>query len=190
MSASPFVNPVDVIVEMLTAALPGFESAFIKDRDAVGIRGALPIRAEVSAEAIMFPVMMAPRFEHPDDVDRSILAALAGDFATGPEINLAAARERKRVERELEPMLTHITAHVRGLGIAALGLGPVMERERQEAREQGRREGRVGGFEDGKREGRREAIRELVAALGRNFDEAARAMEEFALGDDYRGDDE
>ena len=153
------VNPVDVAIEMLTEALPGFESRFVEARDAVGIHGALPIAAEVSREMVMYPIYSRPAFI--DVAARNTLARTESEA----ERRMRHARQREALEVELEPIVRPIVERVQRLAIDAVGLAPVIEEREHRAREAGRREGHAEGREAGMREGYAAGIRSIVEVL-------------------------
>lgn len=149
------VNPADVAIEMLTEALPGFESRFVDGRDAVGIRGALPIAVEVSRDLIMYPIYRRPVYSRASSA-RAFMDALESDEARAAR----HARQREALHEELEPIIRPIIERIQRLAIDAVGLEPVIvERERVE-RERGMRAGYDAGREKGRREGRAELLRE------------------------------
>lgn len=168
MSALPTdVNPADVAIEMLTEALPGFESRFVGSRDAVGIRGALPIAAEVSAETIMWPIYRRPVFM--DVAARNLMDALETDEHRA----IRHARQRETLLEELAPIINRIVESVQRLGIDALGLEPVIADRERRARESGRRDGYAEGRSAGIREGRVQVLAELEEVRERLIDIAS-----------------
>lgn len=166
------VDPVTVAVDMLKAELPGFESKIVPARDALGIRGALPIAAEVSAELIMWPLYRSPAF-----VD--VGARLLFDALETEEARAARhERQREALKLELEPTISHITERIRRMAIDAVGLEPVIVERERVAKLRGERE----GYEAGRRQGRADAMREwaetmqelrqgIAAVLGSDDDE-------------------
>lgn len=158
MSASTDVNPVDVAIEMLTEALPGFESRFVDGRDAVGIRGALPISAEISHEMVMYPIYRRPVYM--DATARGLMDALESDEACA----IRHARQREVLREELAPVLAHVIDKIRGLAIEAVGLEPVIAERERHAAERGRRDGYDAGRTAGRREGRAELLLEWQEA--------------------------
>lgn len=166
------VNPEDVAVDMLKAELPGFETMIVGARDALGIRGALPISTEVSRELILWPIMRSPHFV--DVKARAFFDALETDDARAAR----HAQQREALKRELEPTIAHITERVRRFAIDAVGLEPVIAERERVARLRGERE----GYEAGRRQGRADAMREwaetmqelrqgIAAVLGSDDDE-------------------
>lgn len=151
MSALGDVDPVDVALDMLKAELPGFEAQMIAARDAIGIRGGLPIRAELSAETVLWPISRSPIFE------------LALD-------DVAPAVVRDALKLELEPVIDRIVERIRRLAIDAVGLEKVIVERERRARIDGERVGHALGFAAGKREGRAEATRELANAFAMYVD--------------------
>jgi len=169
MSGPTDVNPVNVAIEMLTAALPGFESRFVDGRDAVGIRGALPIAAEASREIIMWPIYRRPVFT--DCAARTLMDLLESDEARA----IRHARQREVLREELAPIVGQIVESVQRLGIDALGLDPVIAERERVARERGRREGYNAGREAGIREGRVQVLSEM-AEVGERLRDLADEM--------------
>lgn len=175
MSGRP-IDPVDVAVEMLTAELPGFESRFVAVRDAVGIRGALPIGAELSREMVMYPIYSArPIF--PSDLERMVGKAIEAGHATPAELAIADAKERERIKRELAPVIEHVTSRIRQLAIEAVGLEAVIREREHRAIEAGRREGDAIGYARGIREGRAAGIRSVVEAMLTHSAEVGEAVD-------------
>lgn len=152
------VNPADVAVEMLTEALPGFESRIIAARDAVGIRGALPIGAEVSHEAIMWPVFGSPAFV--DVQARALFDATESDAMRAHR----HAQQREALRRDLAPVIDRIVEQVRNLAIDAVGLAPVIAERERKAFERGRHEGYQAGLAKGRTE-IEEAVESAVAGM-------------------------
>lgn len=146
------VNPVDVAVEMIRAALPGFESRVDPAIDAVVIHGALPITSQVSAQAIFYPLM------RPAYIDPAMRSAIAL-HATEAELEIMRAQQRDALRLELAPIVERIVDTVRGYGIEALGLKGVIEDRERRARIDGRRLGFVEGKGEGRREGMAARIR-------------------------------
>ena len=155
------VNPVDVAIEMLTASLPGFESRFVDGRDAVGIRGALPIAAEVSRETIFYPIYRRPVFMSTDA--RALMDATESDEARA----IRHARQREALREELAPIVGRIADEIRRRAIGAVGLEPVMLAREGRARADGRRQWYGEGRAAGIREGRIQAMREWQEAAER-----------------------
>lgn len=155
------VNPVDVAIEMLTAELPGFESRFVDGRDAVGIRGGLPIAAELSHEMVMYPIYRRPVFMS-EDARRSMDA-----HETDEARAIRHARQREALREELAPIISRVTDEIRRRAIDAVGLEPVMRAREERARADGRRQGYGEGRAAGIREGRIEAMREWQEAAER-----------------------
>lgn len=161
------LNPADVAIEMLTEALPGFESRFVNGRDAVGIRGALPIAAEVSAETIMFPIYRRPVFM--DVGARALMDALETD----EHRLIRHARQREAIREELAPVIGHIVEGVQRFAIDAVNLEPVIGERERRARESGRRQGYDDGRSAGIREGRVQVLAELEEVRERLIDIAS-----------------
>lgn len=166
------INPADVAVEMLTEALPGFEARFVNGRDAVGIRGALPIAAEVSAETIMYPIYRRPIFM--DVGARALMDALETD----EHRLIRHARQREAIREELAPVVRQIVERVQGFAIEAVNLMPVIAEREATARRQGHRQGFAEGRAEGVREGRIAAMEEWQEAAERLRDLAAEMMGE------------
>lgn len=172
------INPVDVAIEMLKAELPGFDSRFVAARDAVGIRGGLPIAAELSAETIMYPVYsMDWRFDDAK-MGRSITEAIDAGIATPAEIALVEAKERAKIKRELAPIVETIVRRIRNLAIEAVGLEAEIRQREARAIDAGRREGDLIGYGRGVREGRAAAMRDIVGALLTHSAEVGEAVDE------------
>lgn len=159
MSVPIDVDPAEVAAEMIGRRLPGFESRVVAARDAVGIRGALPIAAEVSREMVMYPVYSRPAFVDVAARDRHARTE------SEAERRMRHARQREALEIELEPIVSPIVERVQRLAIDAVGLGPVIEEREHRAREAGRREGRAEGHAAGMREGYAAGIRSIVEVL-------------------------
>lgn len=166
------VSPTAVAIEMLTEALPGFESRFVDGRDAVGIRGALPIAAEVSAETIMYPIYRRPVYM--SEEARATMDLVESDEARA----IRHARQRETLLEMLAPVVNRIVEEIHRRGIEALGLEPVIAERERRAAERGRRDGYGAGRADGIREGRVqvlseiEEVRERIHALADAFGEA------------------
>lgn len=152
------VSPTAVAIEMLTEALPGFESRFVDGRDAVGIRGALPIAAEVSAETIMYPIYRRPVFM--DVAARDLMDSIETDEARA----IRHARQRETLLEMLAPVVNRIVEEIHRRGIEALGLEPVIAERERRAAERGRRDGYDAGRTTGRREGRAELLLEWQEA--------------------------
>lgn len=168
------VDPAEVAVAMLKAALPGFESRIDGHRDQIEIRGALPIATTVSAHAIYYPIRRS-------DVFVDIRARHLYD-AIEPDVQRLARHERQReaLRHELGPYIEMIAENVRRFGIEALGLEPVIAEREKKAHDRGRREGWAGGDSEGYARGRREAMADMVAA----FRDAGFALDEMHGVDD------
>lgn len=181
MSGRPIdLDPADVAVDMLRAELPGFESKIVAARDAIGIRGALPIGAEVSRETVMYPV-----YSH---VFVDVAARDALRFESDLDRLARHERQREALKRELAPIVERITTRIRELAIEATGLGPVITARVNEAREHGRRigyeEGRAVATDKARREGYDAGVRSIVrillqsdAAVGEAVDEIRASWE-------------
>lgn len=159
------VNPVDVAIEMLTEALPGFATQFVDGRDSVGIRGALPIAAEVSREMVMYPIYRRPVYM--DASARGLMDALESDEARA----IRHARQREVLRHELASTIGHVVDEIRRLAIEATGLEAVIVERERVATERGRRDGYAAGRDAGRREGRAELLLEWQEAA-----ETIRAM--------------
>ena len=172
------VSPIGVVIEMLTEALPGFESRFVDGRDAVGIRGALPIAAEVSAETITYPIYRWPVIM--DIAARDLMDSIETDEARA----IRHARQRETLLEMLAPVVNRIVEDIHRRGIEALGLEPVIAERERRAAERGRRDGYAAGRADGVRAGRVqvlseiEEVRERIHALADAFGEAVPDGEE------------
>lgn len=154
------VDPTDVAVEMLRAELPGFESRMMTARDAIGIRGALPIGASLPAETLFYPIMHRGGIFV--DVDERCRLAREETIV---EREARHAKQREALRRELAPVIEKITTEIRRLAIEAVGLEPVIREREHRAIEAGRRDGYAAGLEAGKREGRVELLAEISDAL-------------------------
>jgi hypothetical protein len=172
------VNPVDVAIEMLTEALPGFESRFVSGRDAVGIRGALPIAAEISRDMVMYPIYQRPVYM--SEEARSTMDLFESDEARA----IRHARQRETLLEMLAPTVNQIVETIHRLGIEALGLEVVIAERERRAAERVLRDGYGAGRADGIREGRVqvlseiEEVRERIHALADAFGEAVPDGEE------------
>ena len=153
------VNPEDVALEMLKAELPGFESRIVPERNAIGIRGALPISTEVSRELIMYPLMHSTIFV--DRGSRNLLDALEPDTMRAAR----HAQQREALKLELEPTISHITERVRAHAIEAVGLEKVIREREERAAKVGRRDGYAAGHDAGVAEGRRQVTLEWATAM-------------------------
>jgi len=152
------INPADVAIEMLTEALPGFASQLVDGRDSIGIRGALPIAADVSRDLIFYPLYRAPIYMSTDA--RAMFDAIETDEAR----KIRHARQREVLRHELGPTLQHVIDEIRRRAIDAVGLEPVIVERERVARERGMRAGYDAGREKGRREGRAELLREWQEA--------------------------
>ncbi|UYL87166.1 hypothetical protein QEH40_gp45 [Microbacterium phage OscarSo] len=153
------VDPSEVAAAMIAKALPGFESRVVPARDAVGIRGALPIGAEVSRETFFYPVYSF-RPAYVDTLERDRLVR----DETPAEREARHAEQRAALERELAPVVGPIVDKIRRLAIEAVGLEELIAERERRARIDGQRVGHELGFTAGKRAGRLEVLAEIAAA--------------------------
>lgn len=166
------VDPSEVAVDMLKAELPGFESRIVPERDALAIRGALPIANEVSARVIFYPLMRSNVFVDRDA--RNLLDALESDLAR----RTRHERQREALRHELAPVVEMIAKSVRDFGIEALGLKPIIEASVNAARIDGQRVGYTLGKNDGYRAGRDDGFAEGAEH------ERARLIRKLAIDDE------
>lgn len=167
------VDPCEVAAAMISKALPGFESRVVPARDSVGIRGALPIGGEVSAETIFYHVYShRPAFI--DVVERDRLVR----DETPAEREARHAEQRAALERELAPVVEPIVERIQRLAIDAVGLEPVIAERERRARLLGEREGRELGHRQGVAEGRAAGIRDVLRALLTHSAEIGEAVDE------------
>lgn len=156
------VNPVDVAVDMLREALPGFATKIDPAIDSVVIHGALPIAAKASTEQIRFLLYRPGYFEAP----------LVSKVSMADEA-LIRARQTEALKRELEPMVSAIVENIQRRAIEAVGLEAEIRRREERARIDGRRFGFIEGKIAGRREGRQEILAELaeLAQVARGDDD-------------------
>lgn len=172
------VDPVDVALDMLKAELPGFESQMMPGRDAIGIRGGLPIRAELSAEVVYWPLMHSPIFV--DVQARSTFDAIEPDDMR----RARHGRQREALREELAPVIERIAGSIRERAIAAVGLEKVIAERERKARIDGQRVGHEIGRQAGYRDGRDDGFAAGMAHGIRKAAEAVAAAELESDGDE------
>lgn len=154
-------NVGKIAADMLKKALPGFASRIVPERDAIAIRGALPVAAEVTMNTIVYPVSRPWRFDAvPDRVREALFDSISTDAQREREARLA----RERVEDEIRPSVEQIVERVRRYAIDAVGLEEHIARREERARDLGKREGYDEGRRFGWRTGRAALLREIREA--------------------------
>ena len=141
---SELLDPAEVAADMLRKQLPGFDTRIIASRDAISIRGALPIYAGISQETVRYPVLYAER----------------GGFG---EPHLGSLTQID-LEELVMPIVSEIVDQVQKLAIEAVNLRPRIDRLVKESEQQGRQQGYQEGLKKGHQEGRRELLQELEYA--------------------------
>lgn len=134
------LDPVNVAVDMLKKALPGFETRIFDRMNAIEIRGALPIYGQVSQESILMPVGGRSPWDN-RNLDRTAIESLLFRDTIEPII--------ERVQQE---------------AIKAVNLQPRIDRMVEAAIRQAKIDARREGVEEGIRQGRIQVLRELEEA--------------------------
>lgn len=122
------VDPAEVARDMLKEALPGFESRIDAAHNAVAIRGALPIGANVSREALYWAI-------------------------PSTHFGLSVPMTREIATEAAAPVVRHIVEEIQHHAIGAVNLEPVIRERERVARMQGEREGHAAGRSAGITEG-------------------------------------
>jgi len=161
LTAEPVLDPVEVAVELLSEALPGFRTKIKPHTGSVRMEGALPIAQEFNQDWLVWPIRGAHSLREPQD---PVSDALRDVVEMPHQRAQRFAKRRLRVEEDISDQIRALVSRIQDFAIDAVSLQPEIDRRVAEAEKRAHEKGRAEGKEDGIREGRRLATEEFIEA--------------------------